>query len=77
MLIFHMCVNKYSFHRPAIMFCKVHYKVLLELNILKSILETSNKVWYTKNWWPFWKKFNYAKDMYKTSTELQLSKLKL
>ena len=69
MLIFRMCLNKYSFHRLAILFCKMHYTVLLEHNILTVFWRRTTRISGRSE-----KKINYAKDMYKTSTELQLAK---
>jgi hypothetical protein len=73
MLIFHICVNKYAFHRPAILFCKMHYTVLHEHNILRVFWRRTTKYDISRISGHSEKKFKYANDMYKTLTELQLA----
>jgi len=74
MLIFHICVNKYAFHKPVILLCKMHYIVLLEHNTLRVFWRRATKYDISRISGHSEKKCEYATDMYKTSTELQLAK---
>jgi len=43
MLIFHIYLNKYAFHRPVILSCKMPYTVLLEHNTWRAFWRRATK----------------------------------
>ena len=73
MLIFHICVNKYDFHRSVILFLKCILSYYYNV-IQREYFGDEQQSMIYQELVAILKKFKYATDMYKTSTELQLAK---